>query len=77
MVLVDNTTQSVAANFLIAIGVTLVAPVILPVVTAGIRPLAKLIIKGGDNNGQPSHDRRRDQSRAAPRSEEASYGVNP
>lgn len=51
MALWDDITGSLSGswttNILVGAAVVLVAPIVVPAVLAGVRPLAKLVIKGG------------------------------
>jgi hypothetical protein len=47
MALFENTAKAWIPNVLIGVGVVLAAPILLPALAAGIRPLAKMGIKGG------------------------------
>jgi hypothetical protein len=51
MALFDNVVEGFGSSWvpsvLVGIGVTLVAPVVVPALAAGMRPLAKAVIKGG------------------------------
>ncbi len=42
----EDIVETVAPNTLVAAGVILLAPVLLPVVKTGLRPLAKGVVKG-------------------------------
>lgn len=42
----EDVIETVAPNTLVAVGVILLAPVLLPVLKSGLRPLAKGIVKG-------------------------------
>jgi hypothetical protein len=44
---VDGFGSSWVPNVLLGVGVALVAPVVVPALAAGMRPLAKAVIKGG------------------------------
>jgi len=45
--LLDNLTESLLANALIVVGAVLLAPVIVPAVAGGLRPVVKTLVKGG------------------------------
>jgi len=47
MALFGNATKTWIPEALIGVGIALVVPVILPAIAAGVRPLAKTILKGG------------------------------
>jgi hypothetical protein len=51
MALWDDITGSLSSswttNILVGAAVVLVAPIVVPAVLAGVRPLAKMVIKGG------------------------------
>jgi hypothetical protein len=51
MALLDNIVEGFGSSWvpsvLVGIGVALVAPVVVPALAAGMRPLAKAVIKGG------------------------------
>lgn len=51
MALWDDLTKgfggSLTSNILVGAAVVLVAPIVIPALVAGVRPLAKMIIKGG------------------------------
>lgn len=47
MALFDNALGTLGETLLVGVGVAVVAPLILPVVRALIRPVAKEVIKGG------------------------------
>jgi Protein of unknown function (DUF5132) len=42
----EDIVETVAPNTLVAVGVILLAPVLLPVAKTGLRPLAKGVVKG-------------------------------
>lgn len=46
MSIFEDLVETVAPNTLVAVGVILLAPVLLPVLKSGLRPLAKGIVKG-------------------------------
>jgi len=45
--LLDNLTESLWPNALIGVGAVLLAPVIVPAVAGGLRPVVKTLVKGG------------------------------
>jgi Protein of unknown function (DUF5132) len=47
MALLDDMLKGGLPGILVGVGVTLAAPVLLPAAAAGVRPLAKALIKGG------------------------------
>ena len=47
MALLDNLTESLWPNALIGVGAVLLAPVIVPAVAGGLRPVVKTLVKGG------------------------------
>jgi Protein of unknown function (DUF5132) len=51
MALLDNIVEGFGSSWvpsvLVGVGVALVAPVVVPALAAGMRPLAKAVIKGG------------------------------
>lgn len=51
MALFDNIVEGFGSSWvpsvLVGVGVALVAPVVMPALAAGMRPLAKAVIKGG------------------------------
>jgi Protein of unknown function (DUF5132) len=47
MALLDDMLKGGLPGVLVGVGVALAAPVLLPAATAGVRPLAKALIKGG------------------------------
>jgi len=47
MALFDDFTESLWPNALIGVGVVLLAPVIVPAVARGLRPVVKTLVKGG------------------------------
>ena len=46
MALMDNGLKGAVPSILLVLGVAMVAPIVLPGVAAGLRPLAKTLIKG-------------------------------
>lgn len=46
MSMFEDVVEAVAPNTLVAVGVILLAPVLLPVLKSGLRPLAKGVVKG-------------------------------
>ncbi|MGE3542011.1 MAG: DUF5132 domain-containing protein [Candidatus Tectimicrobiota bacterium] len=44
---VEGFSSSWVSSVLVGVGVALVAPVVVPALAAGVRPLAKAVIKGG------------------------------
>ena len=46
MALLENTWKGWGPEILIGVGIVLAAPIIIPVVAATVRPLAKALIKG-------------------------------
>jgi hypothetical protein len=47
MALLDDLTESFWPNALVGVGVVLLAPVIIPAVAGGLRPVVKTLVKGG------------------------------
>jgi hypothetical protein len=47
MALLDDMLKGGLPGVLVGVGVTLAAPVLLPAAAAGVRPLAKALLKGG------------------------------
>ena len=47
MALFEDLTESFWPNALVGIGVVLLAPVIIPAVAGGLRPVVKTLVKGG------------------------------
>jgi Protein of unknown function (DUF5132) len=47
MALFDDLTESLWPNALIGVGAVLLAPVIVPAIAGGLRPVVKTLVKGG------------------------------
>ena len=47
MALLDDVTKSFVPSALVGIGAVLLAPVVVPAVSNGVKPLAKTLVKGG------------------------------
>ncbi len=47
MALLDDVTKSFVPSALVGIGAVLLAPVLVPALANGLRPLAKTLVKGG------------------------------
>lgn len=47
MALFDDLTESFFPNALIGVGAILLAPVLIPAVASGLRPVVKSLVKGG------------------------------
>jgi len=47
MALLEDLTESLWPNALIGVGAVLLAPVIVPAVAGGLRPVVKALVKGG------------------------------
>jgi hypothetical protein len=47
MALLENGLKGLIPNVLAGVGIAIAAPVLLPAVAAGLRPVAKTLIRGG------------------------------
>jgi hypothetical protein len=47
MALIDDVTKSFVPSALVGLGAVLLAPIVVPALSSGLRPLAKTLVKGG------------------------------